>query len=392
MSDIVFLSNARTAFGSFGKSLKDFTANDLGTFAAKGALDRSGLAPEDIGHVVFGNASQTSSDALYHARHIALRAGCPETTPALTVNRICGSGFESIVQGARMIKLGETNAAICGGAESMSQSPHIIRGARWGIPLAQSKMEDLLWEALYDPYAGLTMSLTAENLAEKYKISREECDVYALRSQNLAEAAIKEGRLAEEIVPVEIKSRKGSAFFEVDEHPRFGTTLEGLAKLKTYFKKDGVVTAGNASGISDGACAVVIADSEFAKKKNIEPLGRLVAWGIAGCDPKIMGIGPAPATRIALQKAGLTLNDIDLIEINEAFAPQYIAVEKELGLNREITNVNGGAIAFGHPLGASGTRLTGTLLFELRRRGKKYGLASACIGGGQGLALIIEAF
>ncbi|MCC7429780.1 acetyl-CoA C-acetyltransferase [bacterium] len=392
MSEIVFLSGARTAFGTFGKSLKDFSATELGVFAAKGAIERSKLGVNEFDHVVFGNAAQTSADAIYLARHVGLKAGLPQNVPAVTVNRLCGSGFESIIQGARMILLNEANTVLCGGAESMSQSPHVIRGARWGIAIAQSKLEDALWEALYDPYAGFSMALTGENLAEKYSISREETDIFALTSQNRAEKAIREGKFKDEIFPVEIPSRKGVVIFETDEHPRLNCTMEGLSTLKPFFKKDGVVTAGNASGMSDGAAAVVIASSDFASAKGLEPIGRLVSWGLTGCEPKIMGIGPVEASKQALKRANLRLEDIDLIEINEAFSPQYLAVEKELGLNREITNVNGGAIALGHPLAASGTRLTLTLLLELRRRKKKFGLASACIGGGQGAAVIVEAF
>ncbi len=390
--DVVFLSGVRTAFGTFGGALKDLSSIELGTIAANGALKESGIDAKEIGHVVFGNVLQTSADAIYMARHIGLKAGAPIEVPALTVNRLCGSGFEAIVQGARMIKLGENNAALVGGTESMSQAPHVIRGARWGLRLNQGKLEDYLWEALLDPYCGCQMAMTAENLADKHSISREEADVYALTSQERTKDAWESGRLAKEVTPVEIKTRKGATIFKRDEHMRPDATLEGLSGLPAYFKKDGTVTAGNASGIVDGAAALVITSMAKAEQKGLEPLGRLVSWGNYGVDPAIMGIGPVESSRIALKNAGLSLEDIDLVEINEAFSPQYLAVEKELGLDREKTNVNGGAIAIGHPLAATGARLTLTLLHELRRRGGKYGLASACIGGGQGMAVVVEAF
>ncbi|RMF90125.1 MAG: acetyl-CoA C-acetyltransferase [Nitrospinota bacterium] len=390
--EVVFLGGARTAFGTFGGTLREQTATDLGVVAARGALERSGVKPEDIDHVIFGNVIQSCEDAAYLARHIGLRAGLPTDVPAVTVNRLCASGFQSIVDGAMQILLGESDFVLAGGTESMSQAPHIIRGARWGIPFRQGKLEDSLWQGLTDSYVGMPMAITAENLAEKYNISRQEADEYAYRSQMATKAAQEAGKFREEIVPLEIQGRKGQVIrFEVDEHPRPDTTLEKLAKLPPYFKENGVVTAGNASGISDGAAAVVIAAREKAEEKGLKPLGRLLAWGVTGCDPTIMGIGPVGATKIALQKAGMTLEQIDLIEVNEAFAAQYLAVEKALGLKREIVNVNGGAIALGHPVGTSGTRLTLTLLLELRRRNKRYGLATACIGGGQGMALIIEA-
>ncbi len=392
IQDIVFVSGVRTAFGSFGGTLKDFTATDLGVIAAKGAIERAGLEPGQIDHVIFGNVMQTSRDAIYLARHIALRAGCPVETPAVTVNRLCGSGFESIVQGARMLLLGEADVVLVGGTESMSQAPHIIRGARWGLRLNEGKLEDYLWESLTDSQCGLSMAETAEKLAEIHNITRNEVDEYAYLSQMRAKAAYEAGKIQEELVPVEIKSRKGDVKeFMHDEHMRPETTLEGLAALRPYFKKDGTITAGNASGIVDGAAAMIMATEKAAEKLNLKPMGRLVNWGFAGVDPSIMGIGPVPASRNALKRADMTLDDIALVEINEAFAPQYLAVEKELGLNRDITNVNGGAIAIGHPLAATGTRLTLTLLYELARRKERYGLASACIGGGQGGAVIVEA-
>ncbi|MCH9008676.1 acetyl-CoA C-acetyltransferase [candidate division KSB1 bacterium] len=390
--DVVFLSGVRTAFGSFGGALRDLSAIELGTIAAKDALKKSGVQPEEIGHVVFGNVLQTSADAIYMARHIGLKSGVPLEVPALTVNRLCGSGFEAIVQGARMIKLGEVETALVGGTESMSQAPHVIRGARWGLRLNSGKLEDYLWEALLDPYCNCQMAMTAENLADKFGITREETDIYAHTSQMRAKAAWESGHMAEEIVPVELKSKKGTKIFDRDEHMRPDTTLEALAKLPLYFKTDGTVSAGNASGIVDGAAALVITSAAKAEEKGLQPLGRLLSWGSVGVEPSIMGIGPVEASRIALKNAGLTVAEMDLVEINEAFSSQYLSVEKELGLDREKTNVNGGAIAIGHPLAATGARLTLTLLYELRRRGDKYGLASACIGGGQGMSVVVEAF
>jgi acetyl-CoA acetyltransferase family protein len=391
--EIAIVSGARTPMGRYGGKLRDFTAMDLGAVASQGAIERAGLDPKEFDHAVFGNAQQTSGDALYGARHVALKAGLPIETPALTVNRLCGSGMQAIVSAAQMIQTGEANIVLAGGMESMSQAPHVIRGARWGFGLGEGKLEDSLMVALLDTYCGLYMANTAELYGEQQGITREMQDEFALRSQQCAAAAYKAGRIQEELVPVPLKNPRGEAtgeMFTEDDHRRPQTTLEGLAKLKPAFGKNGTVTAGNASGIVDGGAAVVVMSIENARKRNLEPLGRIVGWGIAGVDPKVMGRGPVPATKQALQRAGLTLDYIDLIEVNEAFAAQYLAVEKELGLDREKVNVNGGAIALGHPLGATGTRLVITLLYELRRRKKKYGLATACIGGGQGIALIVE--
>ena len=391
--DIAIVSGARTPFGRYCGKLKDFTAQELGAVAAKGAIERAGIDPQEFDHAVFGNAQQTSGDALYGARHVGLRAGLPIETPALTVNRLCGSGMQSIVSAAQMIQTDEAKIVLAGGMEAMSQAPFVIRG-RDGFTLAPGgKMEDSLMVALLDSYCGLYMANTAELLGSEHGITRQMQDEFALRSQQKADAAYKEGRIQEELVAVALKNSKGEASGESlteDDHRRPQTTLEGLAKLKAAFGKSGTVTAGNASGIVDGAAAVVLMSLEEARKRSIEPLGRIVSWGIAGVEPKVMGRGPVPATKAALQKAGLSLDYIDLIEVNEAFAAQYLAVEKELGLDREKVNVNGGAIALGHPLGATGTRLVITLLYELRRRKKKYGLATACIGGGQGIAMIVE--
>jgi acetyl-CoA acetyltransferase family protein len=392
---VVFLSGVRTGFGSFGGALKDLSATDLGAVAARAALGRSGVEPAAVGHVIFGNVLQTSSDAPYLARHVGLRAELPVETPAVTVNRLCGSGFEAVIQGAQRILLGECDAVLAGGTESMSQAPHVVRGARWGLRLGPAApLEDPLWEALRDSACGLSMAETAERLAERYRIGREAVDCYAARSQACAKAAWDAGVFADEVVPVTLTDRKTrqDALWAVDEHMRPGTTAEGLAKLPPYFRKDGVVTAGNASGICDGAAALVVAGEGFARERNLRPLGRLAGWGVAGVDPAVMGLGPVPASHRALAAAGLALDDMDLVEINEAFAAQYLAVEQELGLDRERTNVDGGAVALGHPLGASGARLTLHLLLALRRRGGRYGLGAACIGGGQGAAVVVEAF
>ncbi len=394
-SDVVFLSAVRTGFGAFGGALKELTATDLGVHAAQGALARAGLPASEVDHVIVGNALQTSADAIYLARHVGLRAGCRIETPAVTVNRLCGSGFEAVIEGARQILLGESKVVLVGGAESMSQAPHVIRGARWGYRFGQTPpLEDTLWEALRDPQCGRAMAETAEALAVEHGISRADCDAYALRSQQGAASAWKEGRMADEIIPVPIRDRntKQDTSWGEDEHRRPDTTAEGLAKLAPVFQKNGVVTAGNASGISDGASMLVLAHADVAKSAGLKPLGRLVSWGIAGVDPGIMGIGPVPASRIALADGGRSLSEMDLIEINEAFAAQYLAVEKSLGLDRARTNVDGGAIALGHPLAASGARITTHLLHALRRAKRPFGLGAACIGGGQGAAVIIEAF
>jgi acetyl-CoA acyltransferase 2 len=380
---IVILAGARTPFGKFGGAFKGVTATALGVFAGIGAMSRANVSPADIDHVIFGNVLQTSSDAIYLARHVGLRAGIPKSSPALTVNRLCGSGFQSIISGAQLLLLGEANFVLAGGTENMTQAPHVVRDARWGLPLGEGKLEDSLWSALTDTYCNVSMAMTAEKLAAQYGITRAQADAFALQSQLRASAAADAGRLSEEIVAVE-------GVLENDEHPRPETTVEELAALRPAFTKDGIVTAGNACGICDGAAAVVLALEERARAENRAPLARIVSWAITGCEPSLMGIGPVEAIKIALQRADLALEQIDLFEVNEAFAAQYLAVEKELGLDRERVNVNGGAIAFGHPLGASGARITLTLALELKRRQARYGIGSACIGGGQGIALLIE--
>ena len=392
-TEIVFLSARRTAFGTLGGALKEQSATDLGVHAAKAALVAAKVDASEIDHVVFGNVMQTSADAIYLARHIGLRAGVPQEAPALTVNRLCGSGFEAVIQAALQMIAGDTQVALVGGTESMSQAPHVARGLRFGVPLGKSpQLEDSLWSGLTDSYCNLPMAMTAENLATQYGLTQAQVDEFAVQSQRRFAAAQEGGRFAAEIAPIELPGKKNTTItFAKDEHNRPETTVESLAKLPKVFKKDGVIHAGAASGICDGAGALVISTRAYAEKKGLKPLGRLVGWGVAGCDPRIMGIGPAPAIRRALEKSESKLADYDLFEVNEAFAPQYLAVEKELGLPRESTNVDGGAIAVGHPLAASGARITAHLLHELARRGGKRAIGSACIGGGQGIALLIEA-
>jgi acetyl-CoA acyltransferase 2 len=391
-TEIVFLAAKRTPFGTFGGALKDQSATDLAVHAAKAALEQSGVSPEDVGHVIVGNVMQTSADALYLARHVGLRAGLPQRVPAVTVNRLCGSGFEAIVQGAHHLLLGEAEVVLVGGTESMSQAPHIIRGARWGIPLGKSGMEDSLWSALLDTYTGMPMGMTAEKLAETHSISQDEVDDFSVLSQKRWAAANEAGRFANEIAPMDLPGRKKgeTVRFDRDEHPRPQTTKEGFGKLPKAFKKDGVIHPGAASGICDGAAMLVMATRAYAERKGLKPIARFVNYGVSGCDPTVMGIGPVPAIQSALERTGSKVADFDLFEVNEAFAPQYLAVEKDLGLPREKTNVDGGAIALGHPLGASGARIVTHLIYELARRGEKYGIGSACIGGGQGIAVVVE--
>ena len=392
-TEVVFLSAVRTPFGTYGGTLKDMPVSDLTTVAAKAAIERAGIEATDVDSAIFGNVLYTASDSAYFARHVALRSGCKEESSALTLNRLCGSGFQSVVSGAQEIMLGDSSVCLVGGADSMSQAPHVAR-IRWGVPLGKTpQLEDILWAALTDSYVGLPMAETAENLAEKYKLDRSCVDEFALRSQQLARDAWAAGAFKDEVVAVPVRNAKTKKveMFEKDEHMRPESTLEGLAKLKPVFRENGVVTAGNASGIGDGAGALVISSAAFASQRGLKPLGRLVSWGIAGVDPKIMGIGPVPASQKALAKAGLSLDDMDIIEVNEAFAPQACAVERELKIPREKLNRQGGAIALSHPLAASGARITAHLLHTLRAEGKRYGLGSACIGGGQGIALIVEA-
>jgi len=390
--EIFIVAAKRTPFGAFGGKLKKHSAIQLGVIAAKAAMEAGKVDPNAVDHVVFGNVAQTSADALYMARHIGLKSGVPIPTPGLTVNRLCGSGFQAIVSGAHEILTGDAEIVLTGGTENMSQAPFAARDIRWGIKFGPKapQLEDTLWSSLSDPHAGCAMGETAENLAAKYGITREMADTYGLRSQHAWGVAQAGGYFKAEMAPIELKSRKGPETFEVDEHPRPDTSLEKMAKLPTVFKKDGTVSAGNASGICDGAGSLIIASAEAVKQHGLSPLARVVQWGVAGVDPTIMGIGPVPAIKAGLDRSGLTLGDMDLIEINEAFAPQYLACEKELELDRDKVNVNGGAIALGHPLAASGARIMAHLTHELRRRNGKYGVGSACIGGGQGIAVVIE--
>jgi acetyl-CoA C-acetyltransferase/acetyl-CoA acyltransferase 2 len=391
-TEVVILAGKRTPFGTFGGTLKDHTATDLAVHAAKAAIAQAGVPADDYGHVVLGNVAQTSSDAIYLSRHVGLRSGLPERVPALTVNRLCGSGFEAIIQAALLIQAGEAEVVLAGGTESMSQAPLVLRGTRFGFPLGKTPpVEDMLWSALTDSYAGLPMALTAERLAEEHRISQADVDAYSVSSQRRWAAADEAGRFDEELAPVEVRTKKGPALFDTDEHPRPDTTVEALAKLPKIFKKDGVIHAGAASGVSDGAAVLVVASRAYADRRGARPIARLVSWGHAGVDPRIMGIGPVPAVRNLLARAEAKLQDFELFEVNEAFAPQYLAVEKELGLPRDRTNVDGGAIALGHPLAASGARIAIHLAYELRRRGARLGIGSACIGGGQGVALALEA-
>jgi acetyl-CoA acetyltransferase family protein len=390
-TDVVIVAGARTPMSRYTGSFSDVSAIDLAVHASKEAIRRSGADPGDFDHAIFGNVMQTSADALYGARHVGLKSGLKIETPAVTVNRLCGSGMESIAQAAQRLLLGEATMVLAGGMENMTQAPFVVRGARTGLKLGGGALEDTLMAGLTDSYCGLPMALTAEKLADQYGITRADADAYALRSQQAADAAYKACRMRDELVAVEVKHGKKSLTVSEDDHRRPETTLETLAKLPPSFKKDGIVTAGNASGIVDGAAAVVVTREQTARERGLKPVGRIVAWAVAGVDPSIMGIGPVPSSQKALKLAGLTLEQMDRVEVNEAFAAQYLAVEKALGLNRDKTNVNGGAIALGHPLGATGTRLVITILNELRRNNLRYGLTTACIGGGQGIAMIVEA-
>ncbi|WIF95248.1 acetyl-CoA C-acetyltransferase [Caminicella sporogenes] len=391
MKEVVIAGAARTPIGSFGGSLAPLSAIDLGVIAAKEAIKRAGIKPEMIDEVLIGNVLSAGLGQ-NPARQIALKSGLPETTPAITINKVCGSGLRTVSMAAQFIMLGDADIILAGGTESMSNAPYLIPKARWGHRMGDGKLVDyMIYDGLWDIFNNYHMGITAENIAQQWNISREEQDKFALESQKRAEKAIKEGRFKDEIVPVEIPQRKGEPLIvDTDEYPRFGTTLEKLSKLKPAFKKDGTVTAGNASGINDGAAMLVIMSKEKADKLGIKPLATIKAYSSAAIDPKIMGYGPVPATKKALEKAKMSIDDLDLIEANEAFAAQSLAVIKDLGLNTEKVNVNGGAIALGHPIGASGARILVTLIYEMIKRNAKTGLATLCIGGGQGTAIIIE--
>ncbi|RTL46146.1 MAG: acetyl-CoA C-acetyltransferase [Candidatus Melainabacteria bacterium] len=386
--DLVIVNGARTAFGAFGGGLAGLSATDLAVAASKEAISRSGVDPEAVDQVIMGNVLQTSKDAIYLARHVALRSGLKTETPGLIINLLCGSGMQAVANAEMLIDAGHAEVVLAGGTDSLSQTPYISWGTRWGGRMG--KME--LWDGLdiRDTYAGCSMGETAENLREKFNISREEQDKFALESQQKAKVAMDKGHLREEIVPIEIKEKKGVKTVLQDEHARPDTTLEGLAKLKPAFRKDGTVTAGNACGIVDGAAALVVTKAKTAEKLNLKPLTRVVSWAVTGVPPEIMGIGPVPAIPLALERAKLTLDQMDLIEINEAFAAQYLACEKELKLDRSKVNVNGGAIAIGHPFGATGARLLLSTSLELHRRKARYSIVSACVGGGMGIAMILE--
>lgn len=391
MEKIVFISGKRTPFGSFGGSLKDLSATDLGVIAAKATLEQAGVNPDQIDHTIFGNVVQSGADAAYLARHIGLKLGVPVDRGAYIVNRLCGSGFQSWVNGVQMIKDGEAEAVLAGGVEQMSQIPYVMRGVRFGgIRMGNGELEDAMTSALTDAYAGIPMAITAENLGTQYGITRDQVDEYSVKTQQRCKQALAEGKFADEMTLVKVEGKKGVLEVSKDEHPRPDVTLDKVKAMKSLFKKDGLVTAATASGIVDGAACSLLMSESKAKKLGLKPLARIVSYASVGCDPKIMGIGPAGAARMALQRAGLKLEQMDLVEVNEAFAAQYLAVEKELKLDPAKTNVNGGAIAVGHPLGASGTRIMNLLVYELQRRQGKYALGSACIGGGQGIAVIIE--
>ncbi|MEB2310465.1 MAG: thiolase family protein [Sorangiineae bacterium] len=391
--EIWIVAAKRTPFGALSGALRSVGAIDLAVHASRAALAQAGLEAKELGHVILGNVQQTSPDALYGARHVGLKAGVPLEVPALTLNRLCGSGFQAVVTAAEQILLGDAHAVLAAGAENMSQAPHAVwglrdGGAKFGKPPA---LVDTLWEALTDSYSRTPMAVTAENLAVKYQITREDADRFALESQRRWAAAQESGGFADELAPMEVAQGRKTLTIEKDEHPRPDTTLEGLAKLPPVFKKDGIVTAGNASGICDGAAALVVVDAEWGKAHGVKPLARLLQWGVAGVEPTLMGIGPAPAIRNALERAGVAQKDVDLFDVNEAFAPQFLAVARELGLPAEKTNVNGGAIALGHPLGASGARITANLVYTLRRKEQRLAVGAACIGGGQGIAVVLEA-
>ncbi|MGZ3805226.1 MAG: acetyl-CoA C-acetyltransferase [Pseudobdellovibrionaceae bacterium] len=391
MEKVVFISGKRTAFGAFGGVLKDLSATDLGVVSAKATLEQAGLSADKVDHVIFGNVIQSGVDSIYLPRHIGLKAGVPVGAGALLVNRLCGSGFQSWVSASQMIQTGEASVVLAGGAEQMSQVPYVVRGMRFGgIRLGNGELEDYMTAALVDAYAKTPMAITAENLAVKYGITREQVDKYSLQSQQRYQACLERGGFAAEMCSVTVEGKKGSVVVDKDEHPRPETSLEKLAQLKPVFKKDGVVTAAGSSGIVDGAACSLLTSESKARELGLKPLARIVSYASVGCEPSIMGIGPVGASRLALQRAGMKLEQMDIVEVNEAFAAQYLAVQKELGLDPEKTNLNGGAIAVGHPLGASGTRIMNHLVYELQRRQLRYALGSACIGGGQGIAVIIE--
>ncbi len=388
--EVVIVSGVRTAIGDFGGALKDVPPTELGAQVTREAIKRAGIAPEEIGHVVFGNVIQTEPKDMYLARVCAMNGGVPKETPALTLNRLCGSGIQAIISAAQAVKLGDTDIALAGGAESMSRSGYVMPAARWGQRMGDEPLMDWMVGALSDPFDKQHMGVTAERIAAKWNISRDSQDAFAVESHRRAGRALAEGRFKSQILPIELKGKKGTVLFEIDEHVRGDTTLEDMQKLRTVFQKDGTVTAGNASGLNDAAAAVVLMERSVAEKKGLKPLARLVAYGHAGVDPAIMGIGPVPAVTIAMKKAGLTVADMDVVESNEAFAAQACAVASDLKFDAAKTNPNGGAVALGHPIGATGCIITIKALYELERIGGRYALVTMCIGGGQGIAGIFE--
>ena len=388
--EVVVVSGVRTAIGDFGGGLKDVAPTDMGAQVVREALARADVGGDEVGQVVFGNVIHTEPKDMYMARVAAMNAGVTQDAPALTLNRLCGSGLQAIVSAAQAIMLGDTDIAVGGGVESMSRAPYLAQGVRWGARMGDSAMVDMMLAALHDPFDNIHMGETAENLAESHQITRSDQDALAVLSHRRAARAISEGRFKQQILPIKLKTRRGETVFDTDEHVRADATAEDLGKLRPVFRKDGTVTAGNASGINDGAAAVVLMDRETAEKRGAKPMGRLVAYAHAGVDPKIMGIGPVPATRLVLQRAGLALADIDVIESNEAFAAQACAVAKDLGFDPEKTNPNGSGISLGHPVGATGTILAIKALYELERIGGRYALVTMCIGGGQGIAAVFE--
>lgn len=393
MQNIFIVAAKRTPFGSFGGSLKTLSATDLATVATKAALSSGNIDPALVDSVYVGNVIQSSADAAYLARHVGLQSGVPQASPALTINRLCGSGFETLIQGAKSMAIGDSAVTICAGSENMSAAPFSLDGndARWGVNLGTNlKMRDSLWDGLTDSYAQVPMGITAENLAEKYNITREECDEFTVRSQQAWGRAKEDGIFDLEIAPVEVKGRKGPTVIDTDEHPRPEATVESLSKLRPVFKKDGVVTAASASGICDGAGSIILATEEAVKEHGFTPLARLASYQVSGCDPSIMGIGPVPAIQGALERAGITLADVDRVEINEAFAAQFLACAKELDLDMAKTNIHGGAISLGHPLGASGSRIVAHLANEFQQSDGNIHVGAACIGGGQGIAVVLE--
>src|ERR1700760_950510 len=388
--EVFIVSGVRTAIGDFGGSLKDIPPTELGAQVAREAMSRAGVGGGEVGHVVFGNVIHTEAKDMYLSRVAAVNAGITKDAPALTLNRLCGSGLQAIVSAAQAVTLGDADIAVAGGAESMSRAGYMSTGMRWGARMGDTAMIDMMTAALHDPFENIHMGMTAENLAESHQVTRGQQDDLALSSHQRAALAIKEGRFKSQILPITLKSRRGETIFDTDEHVRTEAKADDFSKLRPVFKKDGTVTAGNASGINDGAAAVVLMDGDTVAKRGAKPVGRLVAYAHAGVDPKVMGIGPVPATRAALKRAGLTLDQMDVIESNEAFAAQACAVAKDLGFDPDKVNPNGSGISLGHPVGATGTILTVKALYELERIGGRYALVTMCIGGGQGIAAIFE--